>query len=101
VRGRGLVVLSGCGHAGIVNTLRYAQKLTGEDRIHAIVGGFHLSGKQFEKLITPTCDALAAFAPDHLVPSHCTGWRATHAIAARLPDAFIQNSVGTRFEFSA
>lgn len=101
VRGRGLVVLSGCGHAGIVNTIRYAQKLTGEDRIHAIVGGFHLSGKQFEKLITPTCDALAAFAPDHLVPSHCTGWRATHAIAARLPDAFIQNSVGTRFEFSA
>lgn len=101
VRGRGLVVLSGCGHAGIVNTLRYAQKLTGDDRIHAIVGGFHLSGKQFEKLITPTCDALAAFAPDHLVPSHCTGWRATHAIAARLPDAFIQNSVGTRFEFSA
>ena len=100
VRGRGLVVLTGCGHSGIVNILRYVQKLTGEDRIHAVVGGFHLSGPQFEPTIAPTCDALAALAPDYLVPSHCTGWRAIHTIAARLPSAFIQNSVGTRFEFS-
>jgi 7,8-dihydropterin-6-yl-methyl-4-(beta-D-ribofuranosyl)aminobenzene 5'-phosphate synthase len=101
VRGRGLVVLSGCSHSGIVNILRYVRKLTGEDRVHAVIGGFHLSGPLFEKLIAPTCDALADFSPDHLVPSHCTGWRATHAIAARFPDAFIQNSVGTRFAFSA
>jgi 7,8-dihydropterin-6-yl-methyl-4-(beta-D-ribofuranosyl)aminobenzene 5'-phosphate synthase len=100
VRGRGLVVLTGCGHSGIVNTVRYAQKLTGEHRVHAVVGGFHLSGPQFEPLIGPTCDALAVLAPDHVVPSHCTGWRAVHAIAARLPDAFRQNSVGTRLEFS-
>ena len=66
-----------------------------------MVGGFHLSGPWFEKIIAPTCDALAGFAPDYLVPTHCTGWRATHAIAARFPDAFIQNSVGTRLEFSA
>jgi 7,8-dihydropterin-6-yl-methyl-4-(beta-D-ribofuranosyl)aminobenzene 5'-phosphate synthase len=101
VRGRGLVVLTGCGHSGIVNILRYVRKLTGEDRIHAVVGGFHLGGPLFEKIIAPTCDALAGFAPDHLVPTHCTGWRATHAVAARFPDAFIQNAVGTRFEFSA
>ena len=101
VRGRGLVVLTGCGHSGIVNILRYTQKLTGEDKLHAVVGGFHLSGPWFEKIIAPTCDALADFAPDYLVPTHCTGWRATHAIAARFPDAFIQNSVGTRLEFSA
>ena len=101
VRGRGLVVLTGCGHSGIVNILRYAQKLTGEDKLHAVVGGFHLSGPWFEKIIAPTCDALADFAPDYLVPTHCTGWRAIHAIAARFPDAFIQNSVGTRLEFSA
>jgi 7,8-dihydropterin-6-yl-methyl-4-(beta-D-ribofuranosyl)aminobenzene 5'-phosphate synthase len=101
VRGRGLVVLSGCSHSGIVNIVRYVRKLTGEDRIHAVIGGFHLSGPLFEKIIGPTCDALADFAPDHLVPSHCTGWRATHAIAARFPDAFIQNSVGTRFAFSS
>jgi 7,8-dihydropterin-6-yl-methyl-4-(beta-D-ribofuranosyl)aminobenzene 5'-phosphate synthase len=101
VRGRGLVVISGCSHSGIVNILRYAKKLTGEDRIHAVIGGFHLSGPLFEPIIGPTCDALAAFAPDYLVPSHCTGWRATHALAARLPDAFLQNSVGTRFTFAA
>jgi 7,8-dihydropterin-6-yl-methyl-4-(beta-D-ribofuranosyl)aminobenzene 5'-phosphate synthase len=100
VRGRGLVVLTGCGHSGIVNILRYARKLTGEHRVHAIVGGFHLGGPQFEPAIAPTCHALAALAPDYVVPSHCTGWRAIHAIAAQLPDAFIQNSVGTRFEFS-
>ena len=101
VRGRGLVVLTGCGHSGIVNILRYVRKLTGEDQIHAVVGGFHLSGPLFERVIAPTCDALAAFSADYLVPSHCTGWRATHAIAARFPGAFIQNSVGTRFEFAA
>jgi 7,8-dihydropterin-6-yl-methyl-4-(beta-D-ribofuranosyl)aminobenzene 5'-phosphate synthase len=101
VRGRGLVVITGCGHSGIVNILRYVRKLTGEDRIHAVIGGFHLSGRLFEPIIAPTCAALDEFAPDHLVPCHCTGWRAIHAIAARFPEAFIQNSVGTRFEFAA
>ena len=65
-----------------------------------MVGGFHLSGPLFERVIAPTCDALAGSPPDYLVPTHCTGWRAIHAIAARFPDAFIQNSVGTRLEFS-
>ena len=101
VRGRGLVVLTGCGHSGIVNIARYTRKLTGDERLHALVGGFHLSGPAFEPIIEPTCDALAELAPDYLVPTHCTGWRATHALAARFPGAFIQNSVGTRFEFVA
>lgn len=101
VRGRGLLVLSGCGHAGIVNTLRYAQRLTGETRLHAVIGGFHLNGPSFEPIIEPTCAALEQLAPDYVVPCHCTGWRAIHAIAGRFPDAFIQNSVGTRFEFAA
>jgi 7,8-dihydropterin-6-yl-methyl-4-(beta-D-ribofuranosyl)aminobenzene 5'-phosphate synthase len=101
VRGRGLVVLTGCGHSGIVNIVRYARKLTGEDSIHAVVGGFHLNGPWFERIIAPTCEALAGFSPDYLVPTHCTGYRAIHAIAAGFPDAYIQNSVGTRLEFSA
>ena len=99
VRGQGLVILTGCGHSGIVNIARYVRRLTGEDDIHALVGGFHLSGPAFEPIIVPTCDALVEFAPDYLVPTHCTGWRATHALASRFPDAFIQNCVGTRFEF--
>jgi 7,8-dihydropterin-6-yl-methyl-4-(beta-D-ribofuranosyl)aminobenzene 5'-phosphate synthase len=101
VRGRGLFVLTGCGHSGIVNILRYVLKLTGEDRFHAVVGGFHLSGPGFEPIITPTCEALGGFSFDHLVPCHCTGWRATQALAAAFPGAFIQNSVGTRFEFGS
>jgi 7,8-dihydropterin-6-yl-methyl-4-(beta-D-ribofuranosyl)aminobenzene 5'-phosphate synthase len=95
VRGRGLVVLTGCGHSGIVNILRYVRRLTDEDHIHAVVGGFHLSGPLFDTIIEPTCDALGEFSPDYLVPCHCTGWKAIHALAARFPDAFIQNSVGT------
>jgi len=98
VRDRGLVVLTGCGHAGVVNILRYARKLTGVDRIYAVIGGFHLNGPLFEPIIGATCDALAELAPAYIVPAHCTGWRAQHALAARLPEAFIPNTVGTRFE---
>ena len=101
VEGRGLVIITGCGHAGIVNIVRYAQRLTGVDRVYAVLGGFHLGGPLFEPLIDPTVDALAAVAPEVIVPAHCTGWRATHALAHRLPDAFIPNSVGTTFRFTA
>jgi 7,8-dihydropterin-6-yl-methyl-4-(beta-D-ribofuranosyl)aminobenzene 5'-phosphate synthase len=92
---RGLVVLSGCGHAGIVNTVRYARNLTGNDAVAAIIGGFHLSGPMFEPIIDPTVDALAQLSPALLVPAHCTGWRAIHRIATRLPNAFVIGAVGT------
>jgi 7,8-dihydropterin-6-yl-methyl-4-(beta-D-ribofuranosyl)aminobenzene 5'-phosphate synthase len=95
LRDRGLVVLSGCGHAGIVNTVRYARRLTGEDSIAAVIGGFHLSGPMFEPVIEPTVDAFAALAPGLLVPAHCTGWRAVHRLATRFPDAFVMSTVGT------
>ncbi len=98
VQGKGLVVLTGCGHAGIINIVRYARKVTGVDQVYAIVGGFHLSGAAFEAIIPETCEALVEVAPQFIVPAHCTGWRAVHNLAAILPDAFIQNSVGTRYE---
>jgi 7,8-dihydropterin-6-yl-methyl-4-(beta-D-ribofuranosyl)aminobenzene 5'-phosphate synthase len=101
LRGAGLVVLTGCGHAGIVNIARYARRLTGVDAVHAVVGGFHLSGPGFAPVIGPTVDALADLGPQVIVPTHCTGWDASRAIATRLPDAFIQNSVGTRYELAA
>jgi 7,8-dihydropterin-6-yl-methyl-4-(beta-D-ribofuranosyl)aminobenzene 5'-phosphate synthase len=101
VRDRGLVVLTGCGHAGIVNVVRYAQRLTNVSKVHAVLGGFHLSGPLFDPIVDATVDALAGIAPDVMVPAHCTGLRAVRAIASRFPDAFIQNSVGTRFEFEA
>jgi len=98
VRDKGLVVLTGCGHAGIVNIVRYARKLTGVEQIYAVLGGFHLNGPQLLPSIDPTVSALAWLEPRIVVPAHCTGWRAIHAFAAAMPDAFIQNSVGTRFE---
>ena len=95
------MVLTGCGHAGIINICRYAQRLTGVTKLHAVIGGFHLSGALFEPIIADTVAALGQLAPDVIVPAHCTGWKATHAIAGRLPDAFIQNSVGTTFRLAA
>jgi 7,8-dihydropterin-6-yl-methyl-4-(beta-D-ribofuranosyl)aminobenzene 5'-phosphate synthase len=95
LRDRGLIVLSGCGHAGIVNTVRYVRTLTGIDAIAAVVGGFHLSGPMFEPIIEPTVDALAELTPGLLVPAHCTGWRAVHRLATRVPDAFVMSTVGT------
>ena len=101
VRGKGLVVLTGCGHAGIVNTVRYAQKLTGVEEIYAVVGGFHLSGVLFEPIIPATVEALTALKPSFILPAHCTGHKAQHALAASLPGAWVQSSVGTRLELTA
>jgi 7,8-dihydropterin-6-yl-methyl-4-(beta-D-ribofuranosyl)aminobenzene 5'-phosphate synthase len=97
VRGKGLVVLTGCGHAGVVNIARYARRLTGDQPLYALLGGFHLNGPLFEPLIPRVLDDLAAMNPSVLVPAHCTGWRAQHAMSARLPAAFVPNSVGTSF----
>jgi len=101
VRGRGLVVLTGCGHAGAVNLLRHAMRLTGVDRLHALLGGLHLSGPAFEPIIAPTVAALGDLAPDLVAPGHCTGWQAQHALAAALPDAFVPSSAGTRYTLAA
>jgi 7,8-dihydropterin-6-yl-methyl-4-(beta-D-ribofuranosyl)aminobenzene 5'-phosphate synthase len=97
VKDKGLVILTGCGHAGAINTVRYAQKMTGVQKVHAVLGGLHLTGAAFEPLIPPTVAALKEIDPTLIVPAHCTGWRATHAIARELPQAFVANSVGTRF----
>jgi 7,8-dihydropterin-6-yl-methyl-4-(beta-D-ribofuranosyl)aminobenzene 5'-phosphate synthase len=97
VAGRGLVVITGCGHAGVVNIARYAQRLTRGQPLYALLGGFHLSGPAFEPLIPRVLDDLAAMNPGVLVPAHCTGWRAQHAMSARFPGAFVPNSVGTSF----
>lgn len=100
VRDRGLVVLTGCGHAGIVNTVRYVRRLTGLDEVAAIVGGFHLNGPMFEPIIEPTVAAFGELAPALLAPAHCTGWKAVHRLAASFPDAFVMPTVGTTIEVS-
>jgi 7,8-dihydropterin-6-yl-methyl-4-(beta-D-ribofuranosyl)aminobenzene 5'-phosphate synthase len=98
VRDQGLVVITGCGHAGIINIIRNAQRLTGIDRIYAVIGGFHLTGGLFEPIIPATVAALQKINPRYLVPGHCTGFSATHQLAQAMPEAFIPNSVGTTYE---
>ena len=97
VKGKGLAILIGCGHAGAVNTIRHAQQLTGIQKVYAVIGGFHLTGALFEPIIPPTIAALKELNPALIVPAHCTGWKATHALARELPEAFVPNSVGTCF----
>ena len=99
VRGKGLVVISGCSHAGAVNVLRNAQRLTGEERIAGFVGGLHLTGALFEPIIGETTAALAEMNVGVVMPAHCTGWQAVHALARTMPDAFVQPSVGTSVRF--
>jgi 7,8-dihydropterin-6-yl-methyl-4-(beta-D-ribofuranosyl)aminobenzene 5'-phosphate synthase len=101
VRGKGLIVVTGCGHAGAVNIVRHALRLTGVSRLHALLGGLHLSGGYFAPSIAPTVDSLTAMAPDLLVPGHCTGWQAQHTLAAALPDSWVQGSSGTSYRLSA
>jgi 7,8-dihydropterin-6-yl-methyl-4-(beta-D-ribofuranosyl)aminobenzene 5'-phosphate synthase len=101
VRGRGLVVVTGCGHAGVVNIVRHAMRLTGVTRLLALIGGFHLNGPAFEPVIAPTSAALTELAPELIVPGHCTGWRAQHALAAALPAAWAPPSVGTAYTLTA
>jgi 7,8-dihydropterin-6-yl-methyl-4-(beta-D-ribofuranosyl)aminobenzene 5'-phosphate synthase len=101
VRDRGLVIISGCSHAGVINVLRHAQRLTGETRIAGLLGGLHLTGGLFEARIQPTVAALRATRVGRVLPAHCSGWRAVHAIAQAMPDAFVQSAVGTTVTFEA
>jgi 7,8-dihydropterin-6-yl-methyl-4-(beta-D-ribofuranosyl)aminobenzene 5'-phosphate synthase len=98
---QGLVVVSGCSHAGAINVLRQAQRLTGEARVSGFVGGLHLTGGLFESRIEPTVAALRAAGVRRVVPAHCSGWRAVHAIARAMPEAFVQPAVGTTVTFGS
>jgi 7,8-dihydropterin-6-yl-methyl-4-(beta-D-ribofuranosyl)aminobenzene 5'-phosphate synthase len=95
--GRGLVVISGCSHSGIINTLLFTQKITGHAKIYGVLGGFHLTGKVPEEVIHKTLEELKKLNPEVIVPMHCTGWNSVRRIEAEFPDAFVMNSVGTKY----
>lgn len=94
VKDKGLVVVSGCAHVGIVNTVCYAQEITGEERVWAIAGGFHL-GRASGERIEATIAGLKAVQPAIVAPGHCTGFEAFCAFAEAMPDQFALNVVGT------
>jgi len=100
VRGKGLVVLTGCGHAGVVNTVKQAQKIAATEKVHAVMGGFHLVNAKPE-LIQNTVADIKAMRPDYIVPAHCTGFEAMVAFSRELPEAFTVNTAGTQYTFAA
>jgi 7,8-dihydropterin-6-yl-methyl-4-(beta-D-ribofuranosyl)aminobenzene 5'-phosphate synthase len=98
VKGRGLVVISSCGHTGIVNTVKSAMKVANVDKLHAVIGGFHL-GMAKPDYIAHTVDELERLKPDVVVPMHCTGAPFIEAMRRRMPDRIVASNLGTRFTF--
>jgi 7,8-dihydropterin-6-yl-methyl-4-(beta-D-ribofuranosyl)aminobenzene 5'-phosphate synthase len=99
VKDKGLVILTGCGHAGIINTINFAKKVTGMEKIYALIGGFHLTGEAYEGLIPLTVEELKRANPTYIVPCHCSGWKAANEIIKSIPEKYLQNSVGSTFLF--
>lgn len=95
-KGKGLVVLTSCAHRGVVNTVMHAQKMTGIDKVHAIIGGLHLTNAKPE-LIARTVADVKAMRPDFIVPTHCSGFEAMNVFAREMPDQFILNTAGTQY----
>lgn len=75
ISGKGLAVITGCSHSGIINTIRQAQKITGVEKLYAVIGGFHLMGAD-EGRIDATAKALKELDPAIVRPGHCTGQKA-------------------------
>jgi 7,8-dihydropterin-6-yl-methyl-4-(beta-D-ribofuranosyl)aminobenzene 5'-phosphate synthase len=101
LKNKGLMVLSGCAHSGIINTVIHARAVTGVEKVHVVMGGFHLSGPGKEDLIRKTVSAMADIAPDYVIPTHCTGRNAVLAFEKAMPEKVIVNMVGTRLVFGA
>ena len=99
LKGKGLVVIGGCSHAGIINTVKHARKVTRTDKVHAVLGGFHLTGPIFEPIIEPTINEMKKIGPDFVIPMHCTGWKAINQFAQEMPEQFILNGVGATYVF--
>ena len=101
LKGKGLIILSGCAHSGIINTVTRAREVTGIDTVHVIMGGFHLNRAPSDPVVVQTIEALRKFAPRYIVPTHCTGRKSIQQIEAVMPESFLLNMSGTRLTFAA
>jgi 7,8-dihydropterin-6-yl-methyl-4-(beta-D-ribofuranosyl)aminobenzene 5'-phosphate synthase len=100
VRDRGLVVITSCGHAGVINSTRQIQKTTGIQKVHAIVGGFHLAPAS-DEIVAKTVAAFKELNPDYIIPMHCTGLNTIIAVHREMPKKLVMPSTGTRVIFGA
>ena len=99
LKGKGLIVIGSCSHRGIINTVRAAQAVSGVDKIHAIMGGFHLVPPQTRQQALQTLALMQALKPDYILPGHCTGEAFIAAAIARMPDQVFRTVVGSRVMF--
>ena len=100
IRGKGLVVISSCGHVGIVNSVRQAQEISGIQKVHAVVGGFHL-GPAPADYLKQIVGEIKKLEPDVVIPMHCSGLNFLLEARAQMPDNVINVSTGSRLTFSA
>ena len=99
VAGRGLVVIGSCSHRGIINTVRRAQAVSGIDKVHAIVGGFHLVPPQTTAQALETVSMMQSINPDYIIPGHCSGDFFIAAAMQTMPDKVIRSVVGASYRF--
>jgi 7,8-dihydropterin-6-yl-methyl-4-(beta-D-ribofuranosyl)aminobenzene 5'-phosphate synthase len=100
VKGRGLVVISSCGHAGIVNSVRQAMAVSGEKDVHAVMGGFHLFPAP-DDYVAQTVVELKSLGPDVIIPLHCSGPNMADALRRMMQDQYLPSTTGTEFTFGA
>jgi 7,8-dihydropterin-6-yl-methyl-4-(beta-D-ribofuranosyl)aminobenzene 5'-phosphate synthase len=91
---RGSVVILGCAHAGVINTLQYVLKLTDNQPLHTVIGGMHLVSANRER-IDKTVEALRRLDVQRLLPAHCTGFPAMARLWNEFPDRYRSCPVGT------
>lgn len=103
IKGRGIVLISACSHAGIINVCRDALERYGDKSLPAplfgVIGGFHLGGTDVENRIEATVEDLKALQPSIVLPGHCTGWRAKATLATEMPDHVQPLAVGGTYTF--
>ena len=98
VQGRGLVVISSCGHVGLINSIKAAMAVSGIGKLHAVLGGFHLGPAPMD-YVEHTVAELKGLAPDVVVPMHCSGTKFIQAMQREMPDRLVGTNIGTRFTF--
>ena len=100
LRGRGLIVVSSCSHRGVINAIKHAQATSGVNKVHAVIGGFHLAPYK-EDYVRETVTALKDMDIDYVIPLHCTGEPFYEIAKAEMPNKLLRSYTGTRFVFNA
>ena len=96
IKNKGLVILTGCGHAGIINTVHHAQEITSVKEVYCVMGGFHLTGNISEATVQRTIEEMKKIEPRVIVPCHCTGLKAIQKFEKEFPETFVLNASGTK-----